>query len=289
MKRRTTKSPAVVFAFLLVTFALLLALAPQYWSIFVTDPDKYQLRTERSLRHTLYRSGFSLIGTPDLKNLDRRLKAAHLSLGKPVFMRIFKREFKLELWMKRDNRFHHFATYPICNYSGWLGPKLKQGDKQAPEGIYTVSASQLNPKSRWHRAFNLGFPNRFDRAHGRTGTYLMVHGGCSSVGCYAMTNDTIDEIWKIVTAAFNGGQQRFQIQVFPFQMTDHALKARTKHKWAPFWQQLKPAYDAFEQTQIPPNVTVCNRRYTVQPGKAASNGSTPVINRCKTARNSAPG
>ena len=81
-----------------------------------------------------------------------------------------------------------FATYPICLWSGRLGPKLREGDRQAPEGFYTVSAEQLNPNSRWHRSFSLGFPNAFDQAHGRTGSFIMVHGGCPSIGCYAMTD-----------------------------------------------------------------------------------------------------
>ncbi len=142
-----------------------------------------------------------------------------------MFVRIFKREFELELWMMRDGRFHRFATYPICKWSGQLGPKLATGDHQAPEGFYTVDETQLNPNSRWHRSFNLGFPNAFDKAHGRTGSFLMVHGGCGSVGCYAMTNGVIDEVWKLVTAALRGGQKRFQVQVLPFRLTDEALSS----------------------------------------------------------------
>ena len=105
--------------------------------------------------------------------------------------------------LRIKQRFKRFASYPICYYSGRLGPKQKQGDRQAPEGFYTVAKHQLNPNSRWHRSFNLGYPNLFDRFHKRTGDYLMVHGGCSSIGCYAMTNDVIDEIWTIVTQALD--------------------------------------------------------------------------------------
>ena len=111
-----------------------------------------------------------LPGTPDLANLPGRLSAQGLALGAPVFIRIFKREFELELWMRRDGRFQRFAVYPICRWSGRLGPKLEEGDGQAPEGFYTVDAKALNPASRWHRSFNLGFPNAFDRAHARTGS-----------------------------------------------------------------------------------------------------------------------
>ena len=147
-------------------------------------------------------------------------------------MRVFKREFELELWMKRDDTFHRFAVYPICRWSGRLGPKLAEGDAQAPEGFYTVDAKALNPASRWHRSFNLGFPNAYDRSHQRTGSFLMVHGGCSSIGCYAMTDAVVDEIWRLVTAALGKGQPRFQVQVFPFRMTAENMAQRAHESLA---------------------------------------------------------
>ena len=110
---------------------------------------------------------------------------------------------------RRARRFERFATYPICRWSGRLGPKFREGDRQAPEGFYTVDAEQLNPNSRMHRSFNLGFPNAYDQAHGRTGSFLMVHGGCASIGCYAVTDPAVDEIWRMVTAALEQGQARF--------------------------------------------------------------------------------
>jgi hypothetical protein len=150
--------------------------------------ERVEIEAERSRRLAYVASGMRLPGTPDLEDFKGRLAAHGLAHGAPVFIRIFKREFELELWMKRDGRFHRFAVYPICRWSGGLGPKLAEGDWQAPEGFYTVDASALNPNSRWHRSFNLGFPNALDRAHGRTGSYLMVHGGCGSIGCFAMTD-----------------------------------------------------------------------------------------------------
>jgi len=128
-------------------------------------------------KHVRLRMGLPLRGTPDLTRLVARLDEKKLKIGAPVFIRIFKQESELELWMMRDDRFTLFAKYPICRWSGRLGPKLKEGDHQSPEGFYTVSSRQLNPNSRWHRSFNLGFPNSFDRSHGRTGSFLMVHGG----------------------------------------------------------------------------------------------------------------
>jgi murein L,D-transpeptidase YafK len=178
--------------------------------------------------------------------------------------------------MKHGDRFERFAVYPICRWSGLLGPKVAEGDWQAPEGFYTVDAKALNPSSRWHRSFNLGFPNAFDRAHGRTGSYLMVHGGCSSIGCYAMTDAVIDEIWRLVSAALQRGQPRFHVHIFPFRMTDERLAGRSGTPWAGFWRDLKPGYDAFEATGLPPRVSVCQGRYAVSPDQAGTAGSSPI-------------
>jgi murein L,D-transpeptidase YafK len=182
--------------------------------------------------------------------------------------------------MQRDGRFERFATYPICMYSGWLGPKLKQGDKQAPEGFYTVDSTQLNPNSKYHRSFNLGFPNAFDQSHGRTGSLLMVHGDCRSIGCYAMTDAVIDEIWTLITSALNGGQQRFQVQVFPFRMTDTNVARHANFRDAGFWGQLKAGYDLFEREHLPPTVNVCGGKYVFSAGNPNADGSAPILSKC---------
>src|SRR4029079_14538963 len=174
-----------------------------------------------------------------LTQFTQRLAENGVAQGAPILIRIFKREFELELWMQRAGVFPRFAIYPICRWSGRLGPKLQQGDGHAPEGFYTVDASALNPNSSWHRSFNLGFPNAFDRANGRTGSLIMVHGGCASVGCFAMTNAQIDEIWRLVTAALANGQKRFHVHVFPFRMTEQNLARRERAPWAPFWRELE--------------------------------------------------
>jgi murein L,D-transpeptidase YafK len=251
------------------------------------DWDRIVIEAERSQRRALAAAGRQLPGTPDLAALDARLTDDGFKLGSPIFMRIFKREFELELWMKRDGRFHRFATYPICRWSGTLGPKLVEGDGQAPEGFYTVDARSLNPASRWHRAFNLGFPNVFDRAHGRTGSFLMVHGGCSSIGCYAMTDTVVDEIWRIVTAALTGGQPRFHVHIFPFRMTEKMTEERSHSRWAPFWRDLKEGYDLFEAAQVPPQIAVCRNRYTFGSAPAANAGSDEIQERCVNSAGSA--
>lgn len=232
--------------------------------------DRVSIALTRTESHWYYRRGQPLPGTPDLVKLDQRLAAQGLEFGAPVFLRIFKLDSKLELWMEKDGRYRLFASYPICLWSGRLGPKLQEGDLQAPEGFYTVGKEQLNPNSRWHRSFSLGFPNEFDRAQGRTGSFLMVHGGCASIGCYAMTNDVIDEIWRLVTAALDHGQPAFNVQVFPFRMTEANLKARNADRWSGFWADLKRGYDSFERTHVPPSVSVCDGRYVVVDASAGA-------------------
>jgi len=243
------------------------------------DVKHQSIRLTRLTRYMYWTYGFNLPGTPDFQALEQRLASQNLKLGAPVFMRIFKQEFKLELWMKRDGRFHLFATYPICKWSGRLGPKLKTGDRQSPEGFYTVSAGAMNPASRWHRSFNLGFPNAYDRQHHRTGAYLMVHGGCSSIGCYAVTNDAIDEIWKLTTAAFKAGQGRFHVHVYPFRMTAINRFLHADPRWEQFWSDLKNGYDAFEKTRLPPKIFACRRRYVVMANNNARSDGEHAIQR----------
>lgn len=231
-------------------------------------------------RKVRLRMGLPLRGTPDLARFSERMAEKGVALGAPVFIRIFKKESELELWIKKDKRFVLFATYPVCRWSGRLGPKLKQGDRQSPEGFYTVSAGQLNPNSRWHRSFNLGFPNRFDRSHGRTGSYLMVHGGCGSIGCYAMTDPAIDEIWRLVTSALKGGQPRFHVHVYPFRMTSWNMALHGGGQWGEFWRDLKKGYDLFDAAHVPPTISVCGGRYVASEGKPGSNAGRPVHENC---------
>lgn len=269
-----------------VALLLTAGLAALAWLLPPAEGDPRLIAFER--KHRFWRAAFGLTlpGTPDLANLDGRLAEKGMALGTPIFMRIFKREFELEIWMLKDGRYELFSTYPICRWSGDLGPKLATGDKQAPEGFYSVSKGALNPNSRWHRSFNLGFPNAFDRAHGRTGSFLMVHGGCSSVGCYAMTDKVIDEIWRIVTRALDGGQKRFQVQVFPFRMTQANLAGYRNTPWAGYWQNLKTGYDLFEAERVPPVVGVCGKSYAFTSGLKARDVTGPVTAQCpSSARN----
>ena len=214
---------------------------------------------------------------------DRRLAEKGMTAGSPIMIRIFKRESALELWMQRDGRFELFATYAICFWSGRLGPKLREGDKQAPEGLYSVGLEQLNEKGRHPRSFDIGFPNTFDRAFARTGSYIFVHGGCTSVGCFAMTNPVMDEIYALSERALREGQDRIEVHTFPFRMTDANLAAHAESPWRTFWLNLKEAYDAFERTRLPPRVSVCNRRYIVRDGGRPEEVVPPPDNGAPTA------
>jgi murein L,D-transpeptidase YafK len=202
-----------------------------------------------------------LAGTPDLARLDARLSESGLKLGAPIFMRIFKEESVLEVWMQRGDRFKLFASYPICQWSGVLGPKELEGDNQSPEGFYAVTRRQLKWKTKHHRAFNIGFPNLFDRAHDRTGSEILVHGGCSTEGCFAMTNPVIDEIFKLSNAALTSGQTRFGVHIFPFRMTMANLARHGTSYWLPYWLNLKTGYDLFEATHVPPAIGTCGGSY----------------------------
>ena len=198
----------------------------------------------------------------DREALRTDLVAAGFALGDPVHIRIFKRERRLEVWLRQaSGRFARFSDYDICRFSGELGPKLKEGDRQAPEGFYRVAKSQLNPNSRHHLSFNLGFPNAFDRQLGRTGSALMVHGGCSSIGCYAITDASVDQVYAMVEAALEQGQDAVDVHVFPFELTASALAAEGGHTWVRFWRNLKQGHDRFIAEGVPPRVAACRGEY----------------------------
>ena len=196
----------------------------------------------------------------------RQMESLDMDRAAPVLIRIYKEESTLEVWKQdRNGKFALLNSYPICKFSGNLGPKLMQGDYQAPEGFYDITSGQMNPNSSEYLAFNTGFPNAFDRSLGRTGSFLMVHGGCRSVGCYAMTDYAMEEIYGLVDEAFKGGQEKIQLQAFPFRMTTQNLASHAGDPNMAFWEMLKAGSDAFLATEQPPRVAVCDRRYVFNP------------------------
>jgi murein L,D-transpeptidase YafK len=206
------------------------------------------------------------IGTKAVQPIPAKLigemSARSMRPRDPILIRIFKQESELEIWKRdRSGRYALLKAYPMCRWSGKLGPKRRNGDRQAPEGIYHVSANMLNPTSQYHLSFNLGYPNRLEAALGYTGEALMVHGACSSSGCFAMTDEGVAEIYAVAREALRGGQTSFQVHAFPFRMTpENMAKNRNDPNYA-FWQNLKRGYDAFEVTKRPPSVSYCGKAY----------------------------
>jgi len=191
-----------------------------------------------------------------------KMKAKGMTRTSPIMVRIFKEEGTLEVWKQKNNgKYDQIASYEICKWSGKLGPKYIEGDRQAPEGFYNVRPAQMNPNSSYYLSFNIGFPNAYDRANGRTGQHLMVHGACSSSGCYSMTDEQVAEIYAFGRDAFKGGQRDFQIQAFPFRMTAANMARYKSDPNYSFWKMLKQGYDSFEVTKVPPKVDVCEKRY----------------------------
>src|SRR5665213_1798264 len=204
------------------------------------------------------------------------ITSKNMEKDSPILARIFKEEAELEIWKKnRDGEYALLKTYPICRWSGDLGPKKKEGDRQAPEGFYTITPGQMNPNSNYYLAFNTGFPNTYDRAWGYTGSELMVHGDCSSRGCYAMTDEQIQEIYALARESFFGGQKDFQFEAFPFRMTAlNMAKHRNNPNFA-FWKMIKEGYDDFEASHQEPKVAVCEKHYVFDP--AAPDASTKPL------------
>ena len=190
------------------------------------------------------------------------LEQKNMPRESPVLVRIFKEESELEIW-KQDTTGHFqiLKVYPICRWSGDLGPKVHEGDRQAPEGFYTITPDLMQPNSNYYLAINTGFPNAYDRANDRHGAFLMIHGDCSSRGCYAMTDEQIGEIYSLARESFLGGQKSFQIQAYPFRMTPANLARHRTNPNMAFWRMIKEGNDHFEVSHLEPRVEVCNRHY----------------------------
>lgn len=255
-----------------------LALVAEARALSIELKDAAPDRVERQRAAAVGR--LPLPGTPDVTKTAERLAAKGFANGAPIFIRIFKAESELELWIEKDGRYELFAVYPICHWSGTLGPKQQEGDKQTPEGFYTITSRQLHHVGRWPRSLNLGFPNAFDQAAGRSGSYILVHGGCSSVGCFAMTNPVIGEIYGLATAALRAGQRHIPAHVFPFRMTAANLDKHKTSEWAGFWSNLKEGFDSFERTRQPPRVSVCEARYHIQDVSPSEAGSASPLAVC---------
>lgn len=205
------------------------------------------------------------------ERLRGKLSASGLRWGTPVFIRIFKQEHELEVWLYDDDRYRLFNTYPICSFSGELGPKKAEGDRQAPEGFYAIEPTGLNPDSQAYLSLNIGYPNEYDRSRNWTGSHIMIHGGCISTGCFTLGENKfsedprwdspIEEVWCLAAAAFQNGQLSIGVHVFPFRMDDDRLAGYRHSPHYAFWKNLQKGYDMFSQYGRPPVVTVSGNRY----------------------------
>ncbi len=196
---------------------------------------------------------------------ERRLHEKGFELGAPVFIRIFKQPARLELWVAKGGRFELFDTYAICRFSGGLGPKIERGDRQSPEGVYSITSADLIINARWHRAMNVNYPNGYDLALGRTGSGILIHGKCTSIGCFAMTDNQVEEIYTLVSAALEAGQPHVLVHVLPFPLTAENLAAHANNEWIGFWRELRPAYTFFERDRLPPKAMLCGEHYGFEP------------------------
>lgn len=180
----------------------------------------------------------------------------------PILIRAYKKEAELEVWKRKpDGQYVFVKTFPMCRWSGQLGPKKTEGDRQVPEGFYTIAPGQMNPNSHYYLSFNVGYPNAYDRANGASGGSIMVHGICSSAGCFSMTDKQIEEIYAIAREAFAGGQRNIQMQSFPFRMTAENMAKLRLDPNMPFWRELKRGSDYFDVTKAETPVGVCDRHY----------------------------
>ncbi|MDR6869035.1 murein L,D-transpeptidase YafK [Bosea sp. BE125] len=194
-----------------------------------------------------------------------------MSKDQPILIRSYKKESELEIWKRKaDGQYALLKTFPMCRWSGQLGPKVREGDRMAPEGFYAITPAQMNPNSAYYVSFNMGYPNAYDRSYGRTGAHLMVHGACSSAGCYSMTDDQIGEIYALVREAQNAGQKAVQMQALPFRMTPENLAKHRLDSNIAFWKNLKEGTDYFEVTKDEPPVSVAGGRYVFSNGADSS-------------------
>jgi len=202
----------------------------------------------------------------------------NMDLQSPILIRLFKQEAELEVWKQdRTGRFALLKTYPICRWSGDLGPKVREGDRQAPEGFYAITPAQMNPTSAYYLSFNTGYPNAYDRSLGHTGSELMVHGDCSSRGCYAMTDEQIAEIYALGRESFFGGQKSFQFQAYPFHMTALNMARHRNSPHMAFWKMIKEGNDHFEVTRQEPKVDFCEKKYVFDAVKPPDAKHDPVF------------
>lgn len=193
--------------------------------------------------------------------IEKELNAGGFKKGNPIYIRIFKEEHILEIWIKDNDKYRLFKTYPVCSFSGGPGTKTRMNDGKSPEGFYTIAPRQLNPVSHYHLAINIGYPNQLEKLKGYTGSDIMIHGQCVSIGCYAMTDPLIEDIYTLVYKTFEAGHTVIPLHIFPFKPDAGHMKRYARFNELSYWKNIKAGYDLFERKHIPPAVSVVNKQY----------------------------
>ncbi len=198
-------------------------------------------------------------------SISSRLNSLNVPVDQlEVFIRAFKSELELEVWVKQktDTVWQMYTKYDVIKKSGKSGPKRCQGDHQVPEGFY--NQSQFNPVSQnFHLSLGVSYPNASDKffaCKGDPGNAIMIHGAGGSTGCLPISNDAIEELYILCIEAKNSGQKETEIHIFPKRLTDQnlaQLKAKeTDVKVHAFWDNLKIGYDWFEAKRSLPIISV---------------------------------
>ena len=236
--------------------------------LFLSDPGftpaSARIRPAKKQVVTLTSPRSAKARTKHLSRLSQEFQKQGLTWGAKIYLRVFKHSRELELWVENSGKYHLFKTYPICYFSGIVGPKQRRGDGQTPEGFYYVTPGQLNPFSSYHLSFDVGYPNAVDRYHRRTGGNIMIHGACVSIGCLAMTNSQIEEIYTLVDSSLRQGNQRVPVHIFPFRMSLLNRWRFVRYDWQDFWNQLEPVYDYFEDHRQLPTIQTKRGRYLIE-------------------------
>jgi murein L,D-transpeptidase YafK len=205
----------------------------------------------------------------------------NLELGSPVFIRVYKQTSEMQLWVQQGSHYVLFKTYGICRWAGGLGPKFYEGDNQSPEGLYHITSSDLIVNPRWDRAMNINYPNNFDRANGRTGSSILIHGKCASIGCFAIQDANVEEVYAAVRAALHNGQARVPVLVLPFRFAEVAPSVNDTLKMDNFWIDLRRADLLFDRDRIPPAAWLCDGRYYFSDRRGDSHRHAVQLPGCK--------
>lgn len=206
----------------------------------------------QQLKFSRVRNAFKLKET----EVQRRFAAAGLTYPpQEIFIRAFKTEQVLEVWVKQGEEFKLFHEYSVCAASGDLGPKRRQGDYQVPEGFYFID--RFNPTSSFHLSLGLNYPNASDRILGQKGNLggdIFIHGNCVSIGCLAIQDEQIREVYLLAVEAKQQGQRQIPVHIFPFKLSADTLKTQLARypEHQQLWEDLKAGYEYFEQNKTLP-------------------------------------